>query len=416
MGDRLPNIQNSIVNDMSPNEEPVLFQLSSELYNFACHAVFIEEQSAGAERIDLRFNRPIAGLQKIQTINGKGKLSRNGRYLALWSFGWMIILDLATEKRYRLRDRTMWDYRDAEFDDQHLRITLSPYNRPGEQIPLTPIPIEDIAEVLTAESGPWRAESRVLLETDRLHMLLNLCHLLPHNRFMEEFETMRDWMLELGPRVAPDILQAAREPKHRPILELLVYALADLSYAPAFPDFINWLSHENGEIVFISAYQLDKMAKGRFEIEKMIKGGWVQHDQIRAVVPKIEAWWEAEGKDALPTHEAWLAERERKRPLTEREKWFNFVERNPAWVKQGDGIVQHPIEGYKMPRHKGIHTLGGTVQLASSAEPRFAAIEVDSADEAILSVNIREDGVWIDVRNVVKQVSLNFEFEVIIQR
>lgn len=390
--------------------KPVLFRRTSKLYNFECQAVFIEERSAGAERIDLIFNRPVAGFQKIQTINGQAALSPNGRYLALWSLGWMLILDLATEKRFRLRDRTMWHYREARFDEQHLRVTLSPNDKPKELIPLTPIPLEEIEAVLTAESGPWRVESRVLLESDRLHMLLNLCHLLPYDQFMASFETLRDWLAEIGPQVVPEIVTAARQPKHRPILELLVYVLSDYLYPPAAPDFVRWLSHENDEILFASAIALDKLANGRFGIEKMIEGGWVQYDKIRATAPHIEAWWDGEGSQKQRSHTAWLAEQERKRPLTEREKWFNFVELNRTWVKQGDGIVQHPVKGYEMPRNKGIHTLAGSARLNREEKARFAAIEVDSADGAILSVNIKEDGVWIDVRNIVEQVELNHQF------
>jgi len=187
--------------------------------------------------------------------------------------------------------------------------------------------------------------------------------------------------------------------------------LSDTLYPPAGPDFVHWLRHDNDEIRFASAMALDKLAGGRFEIDKMIDGGWVQHDKIRVITPKIEAWWREEEGQRERSHTAWLAEQERKRPLTEREKWFNFVEINPAWVKQGDGIVQHPVAGYLMPRHKGIHTLAGTVRLPESEDPRFAAIEIDSADKAILSVNIKENGVWIDVHNIAEQVNLNFKFK-----
>ena len=91
----------------------------------------------------------------------------------------------------------------------------------------------------------------------------------------------------------PDVLAAAREEANEWVLDLLVTVLADRQYAPAYPDFVGWMDHHNEEVRFAAALTLDELAGKRFGVEKMIEGGWVQHDRVKAVVPRIRAWWES---------------------------------------------------------------------------------------------------------------------------
>lgn len=136
---------------------------------------------------------------------------------------------------------------------------------------------------------------------------------LPYDAYMVEFETLRDELNRLAPTAQATVLAAAREYGDHDIIDLLVTVLADNAYPPAMPMFVQWLDHPNDEVRFAAAIALDMVANGRFGIESMIEGGWVQHDQIRAAVPTMRAWWQEEGKEAVSTTAQWLAQQEAKR-------------------------------------------------------------------------------------------------------
>ncbi|MEM7801526.1 MAG: hypothetical protein AAF633_20190, partial [Chloroflexota bacterium] len=389
-------------------EDGVLYVLDAELYGVEIKATVAGEQSAGVDEIIFTSDPPMVGLTPLATLNGQAVMSENQRFVAIWTPTWLFVLDLARKKQFWLRERQMWSFAEADFDEKYLHVTLVLNANRDERATLNPIPLEDIEEILIPNEG---LAEELRLPQDKLSALLNIMMLMPTSTFYDEFETLRDKLAQIGLNVVPDILTAARQPTYRPVLELLVMVLSDYSYPPAAPDFITWLDHENDEILFASAMALDRLAGERFGIDKMISKGWVQYDRIRRSKPAILDWWTSEGKAKLPSHAAWRAYRESKRPLTEREKWFNFVALNPQWVKQGNGIVQHPINNYKMPRHIGIHTLGGEATLPEETHPRFAAIEVDSSDKTILSINVKINDAWVDVIEFASGVHLNHAFE-----
>jgi hypothetical protein len=114
---------------------------------------------------------------------------------------------------------------------------------------------------------------------------------MPLDVYNEQYESLRDEILALGPDVLPHVLKAAKHPDPPYSLDLLMMVLADAHYRPALPAFVRWLDHPNEEVRFIAAWVLDDESGERFKTRDMIVRGHVQHDQVRAAIPKIKAWW-----------------------------------------------------------------------------------------------------------------------------
>jgi len=141
----------------------------------------------------------------------------------------------------------------------------------------------------------------------------------------------------------------------------------------------------------------------------MIKGGWVQHDEVSKAIPAIKRWWYDEGQNAIPSVQAWRAQQESKPRYTEREKWYNFVEINPLWAMLGSGYVIPP-KG-RLPRNQGMHVVAGQAQIQGEDKPRPVAIELDSDAGKIRQVFVKENERWIDVTGRVAWVKPNLELE-----
>ncbi|MDJ0756882.1 MAG: HEAT repeat domain-containing protein [Ardenticatenaceae bacterium] len=406
------NVKEAVANPHRPPADPWgTPQFSKidpvEIYNFELTTLNYGEQQMGAEKIHFVFNRPIHNINRLQTINGQATFSPDQRYLAIFDPLILTLFDLATDQIYRLRDRTSWEYEAVRFDDQHMHVTMRGRQNWQDRAALQPIPLNGLAETMISQNKPLPGR---LLARDQLIMILNHIRHWPDEMLGTEFESLRDLFLGLGLDILPDVLQEANQPRNRRLQELLIMVLADHHYPPAMPHFVEWLDHENEEIRFIAAMSLDHLANGRFAISSMIVKGWVQHDQIAAAVPDIQAWWRAEWANSVPSEAEWRAKKETKRPATDQEKRFNFVELNPQWVMQGDGVVQPPLDGYHLPRNKGMHVVAGQVVLQGEKEARFAAFEIDSHAEDILGIYTRIDGTWRSVKSSAAEWQINVNF------
>jgi hypothetical protein len=173
---------------------------------------------------------------------------------------------------------------------------------------------------------------------------------------------------------------------------------------------VEWLDHPNEEVRFIAAFTLDNLADGRFNIEGMIVGGWVQHDQVQAVAPQIREWYHDEGYKKVPSLTEWLAQRAAMPTYTEQEKRYNFIEINPHWVMLGSGEVSQPQPDYRLPRQQGVHVIGGLVELQGDSNHRPAVIEMDSNQGTIQKVVIKENNRWLDVTEHILNVIPRFRF------
>jgi hypothetical protein len=228
--------------------------------------------------------------------------------------------------------------------------------------------------------------------------------------YYDQFETLRDKLLGLGPEAMPVVLNAARQSSDKTMIDLLVTVLADVGYPPAMPMMVEWLAHPAEEVRFVAAFSLDTLSDGRFNIEGMIAGGWVQHDQIKATAPQIREWYHAEGHKRVPSLTEWLARRAAMPSYTEQEKQYNFIEVNPKWVMLGDGQLFQPDATYQLPRHQGIHVVGGLARLHGDTGNREAVFEMDSVQGAVLKVVMKENGRWLDVGQHVLSMAPHFQF------
>ncbi len=219
-----------------------------------------------------------------------------------------------------------------------------------------------------------------------------------------QYEDFRDEIHALGPKVMPHVLESALDEQFAFALDLLVTILADTGYPPAMPYFVAWLDHSNEEIRFASACALDAAAGEKFDVVHMIERGWVQHDKVAEAIPALKTWWREEGEANVPSEWEWYGQQVLKPKYTEREKLYNFIELNPTWAVLGSGVVLQPKE--PLPRDQGIHIVGGTVQVKGEAEPRLAAIELDSNTGQIYKIFVKERGYWIEVSDKSTQVEL----------
>jgi hypothetical protein len=234
---------------------------------------------------------------------------------------------------------------------------------------------------------------------------------MPENDYFTEFETLRDKLLALGPEAMPAILNVASHHNSHHMIDLLVTVLADVAYPPAMPMMIEWLNHPTEEVRFVAAFALDNLANGRFNIESLIVGGWVQHDQIQAAAPQIQRWYHNEGHKSVPSLTQWLAQRAAMPTYTEQEKRYNFIEMNPLWVMLGNGEIFEPEPDYRLPRHQGIHIIGGMATLQDSPTARSAVFEMDSVQGAIQKVVIKENGRWLDITHHLNTMAPHLSFE-----
>jgi hypothetical protein len=226
----------------------------------------------------------------------------------------------------------------------------------------------------------------------------------------EAAEDLRDNLHDLGPEALPHILEAARTAEDENLLEILVMVLVDSAYPPAFPDFLTWLDHPNAEIRFFCAWALDALAEGRFGISQMMAGGFVQHDRIKATIPRIKEWWRHHGQQRIPSLAQWRQQMDAQQPISEVEKWFNFVELNPLWVKFGDGTVAPQEGGFRLPRQMGTHIVAGQVWLPDASDPAFAAFVMESDLGWVDGVYVKEGERWVEVSDRMVRAEPNFSF------
>jgi hypothetical protein len=288
-----------------------------------------------------------------------------------------------------------------------------PLGKPATHVEeLPPIPLDQLADHLEPGTG---VNDRTIAQSpftpqassDPILSLLARARALG-DKFYEEFENLRDAFHALGPDAFPRIHQEAQNTTDSEILELLVVVLVESAYPPAFPDFISWLEHPNDEIRYYCASALDQIAEKRFRIDKMIEGGWVQHDKIRAAIPAIKDWWASGGMHHVPTLANWRKKADAP-PIPDLHKWFNFVELNPWWIKFGDGVVDQKERGYRLPRKQGTHIVGGQAWFPH-AEPVFAAFVMDSDLAWVSGVFVKEAGKWVEVSERMSRSEPNFRF------
>lgn len=386
------------------------------------------EHHNGAWAIHFTFSRPmVEGITRFRTSNGELRHSDDGRFLLLHDFTQLVLLDLARADAYHYRLERGRQFRRVSLEGGRLLRQCLTMTRPPRTIVLDPVPLtrEDLGRALAPGTGtyppgdfpsawptrapgsppPPGAPSPAQAVADVLGYARSLGSRLP-----EAFEDLRDTLNDLGLEAMPRILEAARSGDDGVLLELLVIVLVDNAYPPAYPDFVHWLDHPRDEIRFFCSSALDVLAGGAFGISQMSSGGFVQHERIRDAIPRIKAWWQREGKQRLPTLSAWRREREARRPIGKLEKWFNFLELNPLWIKFGDGTVARQERGFRLPRRQGIHVVGGQVWLSPASESVFGAFVMDSDLGRVRDVYIREDGRWVDVGRRMVRAEPNFEF------
>ncbi len=249
-----------------------------------------------------------------------------------------------------------------------------------------------------------------LSPTSPAHALLEQIRQMPDSDYYTEFETLRDKLIAQGPAAMSAVLNAAQQHNDHTMIDLLVTVLTDMAYPPAMPKMVEWLSHPNEEVRLAASFALDNLSGGRFNIESMIVGGWVQHDQIQAIAPEIQQWYHNEGHKNVPSLTQWLAQRAAMPTYTDQEKRYNFIEANSHWVMQGNRQIFAPEPDYKLPRNQGIHIIGGTVQLPGELEPRSAVFEMDSVQGVVQKVVIKENDRWLDITQHLISITPNFQF------
>lgn len=390
-------------------------KLKSAAHDFVVVIEDYGEHHMGAETVHFVPNRPLHGRSRFRTTNGHAALSADGRFLLIQDPNLLLLFDLTANEACHRRSPQTHIFLQAEFKQAGLvvrTLELSSRQRESER-PLPPAqalaewhpglgPAENEGELPSAY--PSRPQARqpsappAPNPTAQAEAIVNRAKALPTDKYMHAFETLRDELNGLDPAALAVVLNAALNHSEHAIIDLLVTVLADNAYPPAMPHFVRWLDHANDEVRFAAALALDGAVNGRFQIDQMIDGGWVQHDQIRAAVPAIREWWQTEGETAVPTLTDWLAARAAQRPITEPEKRYNFMELNPTWVFLGDGTIFQPEAGYTLPRAGGVHLVGGQVRLFGERKPRAAVFEMKAdAPDPIHKIVVKENGRWLDV-------------------
>lgn len=268
-------------------------------------------------------------------------------------------------------------------------------------IPTSPQPVPTGESKMSASLAP----------ASPAHALLDRIRRMPIDDYFTSYEDLRDELIGLGPEAMPAVLNAARHNNDHFMMDLLVTVLVDVAYPPALPMMVEWLTHPNEEVRFAAAIALDHLAGGRFNIDSMIAGGWVQHDQIQAAVPQIREWYHNEGHRRVPSLTEWLARRAAMPTYTEQEKRYNFIEINPRWVILGNRDVFQPEPDYRLPRRQGVHIVGGMVKLEGDSVERPAVFEMDSESGGIQKVVVKENGRWLDVSHHAINLIPKFQFE-----
>ena len=283
--------------------------------------------------------------------------------------------------------------------------SLSPEQPPkAEPKPASPLPPQPKPSGVNQMTAP-------LAPASPAHALLEQIRQMPESDYFTEFETLRDKLIALGPEAMTAVLNAARNNNDHVMIDLLVTVLVDMAYPPAMPMMVEWLNHPNEEVRFAAAMALDFLADGRFNIESLIVGGWVQHDQIQAIAPQMQEWYHNEGHKRVPSLTQWLAQRAAMPTYTEQEKRYNFIEANSHWVMQGNKQIFAPDPDYKLPHNQGVHIIGGTVQLQGALAPRSAVFEMDSVQGIVQKVVVKENGRWLDVTQHLISMTPNFQFK-----
>lgn len=386
------------------------------------------EHHNGAWAIHFTFNRPLVeGITCFRTTNGVLQYSDDGRYLVLHDFTQIVLFDLAQINAYHYRLERGWQFQRVWLKRGELRWECLSLTRPPHTVVLNPVPLtrEDLGRALAPGTGthppgdfpsawPSRAPAapptrKPLSPSQAVADVLGYARSLG-DRLPEAFEDLRDSLNALGPEAMPHILEAARATEDGNLLEVLVAALVDKGYPPAYPDFVTWLDHPHEVVRFFCASALDDLANGAFGISQMIPGGFVEHDRIRETTPQITEWWYREGKQSVRTLFHWRQEMDASQPISELEKWFNFVELNPTWIKFGDGTVAPQEPGFCLPRRKGTHVVAGQVWLLQASEPVFGAFVMESDLGWVGGVYIKEGRRWLEVSQRMIRAEPNFGF------
>ena len=214
------------------------------------------------------------------------------------------------------------------------------------------------------------------------------------------FEDFRDEINALSPAMMPAVMQAATHnpPPSEYLLDLFTTTLADNGYPPALPYFVHeWLEHSNDEVRFAAICVLEARTGGEFGLGEMIKQGWADPQQLKPLLPRLRRWWERTGQNNLPGTQEWYETQRNKPTYTPQEKRYNFIAMNPLWVMQGDGVVHQPAVGERLPRQKGVHVVGGQMQLEGEMNQETAVFELDSDLIAIVGAYKQVNGRWHNV-------------------
>ncbi len=382
-------------------------------YNLTIQEEDYGEIHRSAASIHYVFSRPVVeDLTRLHTVDGNLLYTPEGRYLIFHDMSQFIVFDLQEERAFHRETRDGY-LRGVRLDGTTLHAQLLPLGKPASTfIDLPSIPLDRVADHLQPGTGiapptPRKAPPPPATPADRVNALLDHARSLG-DRLPTEMETLRDTLGDLGPDAFPIIHETARLTQEPTLLELLVTVLVDSAYPPAFPDFVIWLDHPNDEIRYFCASALDQIADKRFGIDRMIDRGWVQHDQIRTMIPAIKDWWAKGGQHRVPTLATWHKHASAP-PIPDLHKWFNFVELNPGWVKLGDGAVAQKERGFTLPRNQGTHIVGGQVWF-SNAGPVFAAFVMDSIVGWVSGVYVKEEGKWVEISARMTRAEPNFRF------
>lgn len=132
----------------------------------------------------------------------------------------------------------------------------------------------------------------------------------------EHFELSRGELHDLPPEAMREVLALATAPvkgrakggeKGR---DLLVMALSDVAYPPAFPAMRAWLDDEDVEKIVMPAISaLDRAAGGAFDADRM----WRDFGLVSELRVAIAAWWDAGAGLPSTAEEPWLTEQVEKR-------------------------------------------------------------------------------------------------------
>lgn len=198
----------------------------------------------------------------------------------------------------------------------------------------------------------------------------------------EDFDGTRDRFLALPIEAVPELLEAALDPAHASLRGLLWYGLADWGYPPALQRFVELLDDPNDDVVIAGAFALDRVAGGRFQVaDRFITAGWPDYEGMRtSLAPEVRAWWADGGHEALPSLEAWRAERAQipaPSPGGIDMSLIEWVFEHKIALTGTKGVVRDLSE--ILPANKGTHLVPGTVEVDGQAVEAVVLVDSDAA-------------------------------------